>query len=85
MKCKIVALLLVLSLLLTSCSWLDGNYVSVTPHREQRQEGLMQIVSASELQELLEALKDMGMPEVDWFLQRFGSSFGLTLDELRRR
>jgi len=35
--------------------------------------------------ESLEALKDMGMPEVDWFLQRFGSSFGLTLDELRRR
>ena len=35
--------------------------------------------------ESLEALKDMRMPEVDWFLQRFGSSFGLTLDELRRR
>ena len=35
--------------------------------------------------ETLESLKDMGMPEVDWFLQRFGSSFGLTLDELRRR
>ena len=59
MKCKIVALLLALSLLLTGCSWLDGNYVSVTPHREQRHEGLMQIVSASKLQELLEALKDM--------------------------
>ena len=35
--------------------------------------------------ESLEALKDMRMPEVDWFLQHFGSSFGLTLDELRRR
>ena len=35
--------------------------------------------------ETLESLKAMGMPEVDWFLVHFGSSFGLTLDELRRR
>ena len=35
--------------------------------------------------ETLESLKEMEMPEVDWFLERFGSSFGLTLDELRRR
>lgn len=59
MKCRIVALTLILSLLLTGCSWLDGNYVSVTAHREQRQETLSEIVSASELRELLAALKDM--------------------------
>ena len=31
------------------------------------------------------SLKAMGMPEVDWFLEHFGGSFGLTLDELRRQ
>ena len=35
--------------------------------------------------ETLESLKAMEMPEVDWFLERFGGSFGLTLDELRRQ
>lgn len=35
--------------------------------------------------ETLESLKAMEMPEVDWFLDHFGSSFGLTLDELRRQ
>ena len=35
--------------------------------------------------ETLESLKAMEMPEVDWFLEHFGSSFGLTLDELRRQ
>ena len=35
--------------------------------------------------ETLESLKAMGMPEVDWFLEHFGGSFGLTLDELRRQ
>ena len=33
----------------------------------------------------LESLKGMEMPEVDWFLEHFGGSFGLTLDELRRQ
>ena len=35
--------------------------------------------------ETLESIKAMEMPEVDWFLERFGGSFGLTLDELRRQ
>ncbi len=35
--------------------------------------------------ETLEAIKAMEMPEVDWFLEHFGGSFGLTLDELRRQ
>ena len=35
--------------------------------------------------ETLESLKAMEMPEVDWFLERFGGSFGLTLDELRKQ
>ena len=35
--------------------------------------------------ETLESIKAMNMPEVDWFLERFGGSFGLTLDELRKQ
>ena len=35
--------------------------------------------------ETLESIKEMKMPEVDWFLEHFGGSFGLTLDELRRQ
>ena len=35
--------------------------------------------------ETLESIKAMHMPEVDWFLEHFGGSFGLTLDELRRQ
>ena len=59
MKRRIAALLLAMSLLLTGCSWPDGHYVSVKPHQEQRQEGHSAVVSASELQELVAALKNM--------------------------
>ena len=34
--------------------------------------------------ETLAALRAMEMPEVDWFLERFGGAFGLTLDSLQR-
>ena len=34
--------------------------------------------------ETLAALKAMEMPEVGWFLERFGGAFGLTLDSLQR-
>ena len=59
MKKRITALAMALCMMLTGCSWLDGNYVSVTPHREQRQESLSEVVSASDQQQLVEALKEM--------------------------
>ena len=34
--------------------------------------------------ETLEALKEMKMEEVSWFLERFAEAFGLTLDGLQR-
>lgn len=34
-------------------------------------------------QTTLEALRGMELEEVEWFLERFGQSFGLTLDRLR--
>ena len=35
-------------------------------------------------QETLEALRAMGLEEVEWFLDRFAAAFGLTLDGLQR-
>ncbi len=35
--------------------------------------------------ETLTALRAMGLPEVEWFLERFGEAFGLTLDGLQRQ
>ena len=35
MKLRLIALILSLVLLLGGCSWLDGSYHSVTPHRAQ--------------------------------------------------
>ena len=39
---------------------------------------------ADAAQETMEALRQMDMEEVAWFLDRFGEAFGLTLDRLQR-
>ncbi len=59
MQKRVFSLLLTLSLLLTGCGWLEGSYVSVTAHREQRQTGQNDVVSASDYLQLLEALEGM--------------------------
>lgn len=53
MKRRFMPILLIVSLLLTGC----GRYVSVTPHREQRQSGQTEIAAAADYLELLAALK----------------------------
>lgn len=53
MKRRVILLILVLSLLLTGC----GTYVSVTPHREQRQSGQMDVATAANYLELLAVMK----------------------------
>ncbi|MBP3684006.1 MAG: transglutaminase domain-containing protein [Oscillospiraceae bacterium] len=53
MKRSFCCLLLAMCLLLTGC----GPYVSITPHREQRQTGQSELISASDYLELLAALK----------------------------
>lgn len=58
MKRRVTGILL-MCLLLTGCGFLDGSYVSVTPHQEQRQSGSLDTVSASNYLDLMEALKDM--------------------------
>lgn len=55
MKRRIVLIMLILSLLLTGC----GRYVSVSPHREQRQTAQTDVASASNYLELLAAMKEI--------------------------
>lgn len=59
MKRNRILLLLVLSLLLTGCGWLDGSYVSITPHQEQRQLPQTAVISAKDYLELTDALTNM--------------------------
>ena len=59
MKQKVSILFLVMSLLLTGCSWVNRSYVSVEPHREQRQTAQSDAIMAANYLELLDALGDM--------------------------
>lgn len=59
MKQKILWLFAAVSLLLTGCSWLDGNYVHVTPHREQTLSGQAEAVSATNYPQLRSVLEEM--------------------------
>lgn len=59
MKCRIISLLIVLSMLLGGCGWMDGYHFSVTPHREHSSEGRGEEVSASNYLELRTALENM--------------------------
>ena len=38
MKRRVICLIVVLAAVLGGCSWMDGTYVSVTPHHEQLSE-----------------------------------------------
>ena len=40
---------------------------------------------ADAARQTLASLRDMNMPEIDWFLERFAPAFGLTLDGLQGR
>ena len=53
MKRMILSLLLAMCLLLTGC----GTYVSVTPHREQRQQAQSDVAAAADYLELLSAVR----------------------------
>ena len=59
MKQKMIILLLGMSLLLTGCSVFNRSYVSVVPHREQRQTVQTDVIMASNYLELLGALEKM--------------------------
>lgn len=46
-----------LCLTLAGCGWLDGSYVSVTAHQEQRQTGKTEALIASDYQDLMKVLE----------------------------
>jgi len=58
-KQNVIVLVLAVSLLLGGCSWVNQSYVSVEPHREQRQTLQTDVIVASDYLELLGALEDM--------------------------
>ena len=59
MKQQAIVLLLALSLLLGGCSWANRSYVSVEPHKTQRQSVQTDAIVASDYLELLGALEEM--------------------------
>lgn len=59
MKPRFLAFILILTLLLSGCSWLNGSYTSVVAHREHRTTSPNDAVSASDKKELRAALEDI--------------------------
>ena len=57
MKKRLTALLLAMVLLLSGCSWPDGSYHSVTPHREQSGGFRTENMTVSDYEELVEAME----------------------------
>ena len=57
MKKRYLALVLVCSLLLGGCSWLDGSYVSIETHHEQPHEGQTEIIFAENYLQLMDAME----------------------------
>lgn len=53
---RCVPVVLALCLLLTGCGWLNGSYLSVTPH-QQRQNPQTEVVSAANYSELVKAME----------------------------
>ncbi len=58
MKKAVLSVLITVCLLLSGCNWMDGSYLSVTPHREQNLENDRRVVSASNYKEMVKALEN---------------------------
>lgn len=59
MKRRVIYLILIFAIILGGCSWMDGSYVSVTPHHEKLSEIQTDMLSASTYQELRQTLTDL--------------------------
>ena len=59
MRKRILALVLILALLLTGCSWMDGSYVYVEPHVEHQSGAQTGNVSAADFFELRAVLEEL--------------------------
>ena len=58
MKKRLAVLLLVFGVTLSGCQWLDGSYLSVTPHMEQMEADQADVISASSYMDLINALRE---------------------------
>ena len=64
MKRHLIALICLLSLCLSGCSWMDGSYLSITPHLEQNMGVQTKDRTASnylQLRNVLEEMVDAGV------------------------
>ena len=64
MKIRIALLAVLSCLLLCGCSWMDGSYLSITPHQEQNvgnQSGIRSASNYLELRKVLEEMVDAGI------------------------
>lgn len=59
MKRRIISLVILLALVLGGCSWMDGSYVSVTPHHEHLTGTQSGTLSASDYSQLRKILCDL--------------------------
>lgn len=59
MKRRFLGLVLILAVLLGGCSWMEGNYVSVTPHRTHLTEIQTDDLSAKSYSELRQIMVDL--------------------------
>lgn len=59
MRIRLIALFLGLSVFLGGCGWLDGSYVSVTPHQEQPGGIRTENLTVSNYEELLAVLEEI--------------------------
>lgn len=59
MKTRIVLVAALLCLILCGCGWMDGSYLSVTPHQEQNSGAQSRDTTASNYLELRTVLEDM--------------------------
>ena len=59
MKKRMISLAILACLLLCGCSWMDGSYLSITPHRDQSIESQSNDRAATNYLQLRTALEDM--------------------------
>ena len=73
---RLIALLLAACLLLSGCSsWMDGSYVSITPHMEQQtdqDENVNWISNTDELHEAISAMVNKGHTSDLFYLRNYG-------------
>ena len=74
MKQKLTLLVLCLCLFCTGCSWMDGSYLHITPHEEQKpasQGGSVTVSSFQELQDVMLRMTENGVRKNVIFLSDY--------------